>query len=288
MIESRSSSTRSAPSVGVKYGDWLHVVLGEEREQVADLLHRLGAPLGHEVGHTRDPGVGPCAPQLLEGDLLAGDCLDHIGPGDEQMAGAFDLEHEVGDRRRIDRPPCTWPHDHRYLWDHPRGSDVSLEDPPVPVQRGHSLLDAGPARVLEPDHRDPHLEGHVHDLADLVRYRPAQAPAEHREVLGEDEHGPPVDGAPSGYHRVAGRAGLLDAKAARLVADEHVDLFERALVEQQLDPLAGGQLPLLVLTGYGSLAACVQRLVAQAAQLLDPLLGAHLVPFRDSGIGPRE
>ena len=41
--------------------------------------------------------------------------------------------------------------------------------------------------------------------------------------------------------------GLVHAEIGGAVLDEHVELFERALVEQQLDALAGGELAARVL-----------------------------------------
>src|SRR6185437_6738404 len=61
------------------------------------------------------------------------------------------------------------------------------------------------------------------------------------KVLGEDEGLPAVDGAPAGDDAIARHPGLLHAEFDRAVLDEHVELLERALVEQELDPLAGRQ-----------------------------------------------
>ena len=106
----------------------------------------------------------------------------------------------------------------------------------------------------------------------------AEAAAEDGEVLGEDEDGPAVDGAPSGHDRIAGGPLVLDAEPDRLVADEHVDLLERALVEQELDSFASGQLAQVVLAVDRPLAAGVQRLFAQHPQIFDPLFRSHLDP----------
>ncbi len=140
-------------------------------------------------------------------------------------------------------------------------------------------MDAGAAGVVEPHQRGADLHRHVHDLADLVAHRPTQAASEHREVLGEDEHGAAVDLAEAGHDCVAPRALVLDAEAARVVADQHVDLLERALVEQQLDPLPGGELALFVLPVDGALAPGVECLLAQPPELLDTLLGPHDAPL---------
>ncbi len=53
-----------------------------------------------------------------------------------------------------------------------------------------------------------------------------------------------VDGAVAGDHAVAVGAALLEAERRRAVPGQLVELDERALVEEQLDPLAGGLAPL--------------------------------------------
>ena len=75
----------------------------------------------------------------------------------------------------------------------------------------------------------------------------AQRPAEHREILGEHVHQPAVDAAVAGDDAVAGNHLLIESEIGGAVGDEAVELDEAALVEQQIEPLAGGELALLVL-----------------------------------------
>src|SRR6202035_3586042 len=113
--------------------------------------------------------------------------------------------------------------------------------------RRYAFLDAGAAGIEQADDRGPRLHGEVLDLDDLLRMRLAQRAAEHREILGEGEHGAAIDGAPAGDDAVAGNLGLLHPELGRAVLDEHVELLERALVHQKLHALARGQLAALVL-----------------------------------------
>ena len=75
----------------------------------------------------------------------------------------------------------------------------------------------------------------------------AQGAAKHREVLAEDEHQAAVDHAVAGDHAITGNLLFLHAEVNTAVFDKHVPFLERALVEQQLDALAGTELALLVL-----------------------------------------
>ena len=89
----------------------LEVVLRQEAQQVAAVLQARVLVLGGEL---RDAGLGVVrhrAAELLEADLLAGDRLDHVGPGDEHVRGLLDHEDEVGDRRRVDSAARARSHD---------------------------------------------------------------------------------------------------------------------------------------------------------------------------------
>ena len=98
----------------------------------------------------------------------------------------------------------------------------------------------------------------------------AERAAEDGEVLAEHEDEPAVDHAVAGDDAVAGHLLVLHAEVGAAVLDEHVPLLEAAVVEQQLQPLARGELALGVLRGDAFVAT------AQARG------GAHLVePFVD-------
>ena len=99
----------------------------------------------------------------------------------------------------------------------------------------------------------------------LLRVRLRERAAEHGEVLGEQINRAAVDRAPAGDDAVAGDLGLLHAEVVGAVLDEHVELLERALVEQQFDALARGQFAALVL-GLDA------RLAAAETGVLPPLL----------------
>ena len=110
-----------------------------------------------------------------------------------------------------------------------------------------------------PDDRAAGLDRQVHDLGDLLAVHLAQRAAEDREVLGEHAHLAAVDRAVAGDHAVAVRAVLLQAEGGGAVpCQRRAD--ERALVEEHLDPLAGGPaaLGVLLLDRLGG-AACRVR-----------------------------
>ena len=106
----------------------LQVVGREEAEQVADVVQARLLVGGHEGGHPGLGGVAHRPAQLLEGHVLAGHRLDHVGTGDEHVAGPLDHEDEVGHGRAVDRAPGTGAEDHADLGDDPGGLGVAVED----------------------------------------------------------------------------------------------------------------------------------------------------------------
>ena len=109
-----------------------------------------------------------------------------------------------------------------------------------------------------------------------------QRSAEDREVLTEDEDQFAVDGAVAGDHTVARDPLLGHAELVAAVLDEHVPLFERVLVEQDFQPLAGGQLALAMLRVDAALAAAQTGLSTSPLQFLQNLL--HAVPPAAVGV----
>ena len=99
--------------------------------------------------------------------------------------------------------------------------------------------------------------------------RLGQRAPEHREVLAEHEDEAAVDRAVAGDDAVAEDALVLEPESAAAVDDERVELDEGPRIEQQLEPLARGQLPFGVLLLDTFLTAAESRLRAQRVQSLD-------------------
>ena len=83
--------------------------VGQQRLDVVDRVVLVGA---HVVGVAGLGVVGPGAAELLHRDVLAGDGLDDVGPGDEHVGGAVDHDREVGDRGGVDVAARAGAHDH--------------------------------------------------------------------------------------------------------------------------------------------------------------------------------
>jgi len=192
-------------------------------------------------------------PELLHGDVLAGDGLDDARAGDEHLGGLVDHDDEVGEGGGVDVAAGRRAHDQRDLRDDAGGEGVAAEDLRVQAERDDALLDAGAAALVDADDRHAGLEGEVDDLADLLAVDLAERPAEDHHVLGEHAHGPAVDRARAGDDAVTVGSALLQAEVGRAVARELVEFGEGSLVEKGQYALAGGHLALgvLLLDGRG-------------------------------------
>src|SRR5262249_29505690 len=118
--------------------------------------------------------------------------------------------------------------------------------------------------------------------------------AEDREVLAEDEHQATIDGAVACDNAVAWDALVAHAEVGRAMLDEHVPFFEGAVIEEKIDPLAGGQFALCMLRLDAALPtaqACRVPLVFELTQDLlhdrPRLLQFYDTPGPSMGIAPR-
>ena len=263
-----SSGLGDVRAVGrLQPGRLVQVVGGQVGQQVAGEVDAVLLVGGLVVRDARLDAVRLRPAEVLEAHVLAGHRLDHVGAGDEHVAGALHHEGEVGDGRRVDRAARARAHDQRDLRDDAGGHHVAVEDLGEQAERDHAFLDAGAAAVVDPDDRAAGLQRVIHDLDDLLAVDLAERPAEHREVLAEHADRAPVHGAVPGDHAVPVRPGGLDAEVVRPVPGQLVELGERARVEQHVDPLPRGLLAPLVLLGHRLLRAGVHGLVPPPLQV---------------------
>ena len=221
----------------------------------------------------RDGGVGLGPAERLLRHLLVRDRLDDVGTGDEHRRRAPDHQDEVGDGGRVDGSARAGTHDGRDLRDDAGGERVAQEDVGVPGEGGDPFLDPRAARVVQADDGRARLHREVHHLADLRRVRLGERAAEDGEVLGEDEDRAPLDPDRAGHDAVARDRvpRRVHAEVAAAVDDERVRLLEGARVAEELDALARGELPGLVLLLQARLAAAEPRRLAQRVEVADPL-----------------
>ena len=254
---------------------WLLAVVGrQEVEEAPGVQQHLDIIFQRQVGNAGARTVGDGAAKLLGCDFLVRDGLHHVRTGDEHVGAVLHHEHEIGDGRRVDGAAGAGTHDQRDLRDHAGGEHVALEDLGIAAQRSHAFLDACAAGIVEADDRCTDLHRLVHDLADLFGMRFGQGAAKYREVLAEHEYQPAVDGAVTDDHAVTDDLLVGHAEVGAAMLDEHVPFFEAALVEQQVDALAGAQLALGMLGVDPLLASAELGGGALVLQLLEDGLHA--------------
>jgi hypothetical protein len=250
----------------------------ERQSRHLDLVDGVRVVFAGKLGHTAFFVVGHGAAQVFEVDLFAGDRLDHLGTGDEHVAGVFDHENKIGHGRRIDRAAGRGAHDGRNLGNHAGGHRVAVKDLAVAGQGIHAFLDAGAARIVEADEGHPGFEGHVHDLADLLGLHLTEAARPGGKILGKGEHRPAVHQAVSGNHTVGGNLDLRHAEIDAAVLNEHVDLPKGSLVEQLAHPFAGGQLAFFLVLGDQLFSAHLKDARFARLEILDFFLhNTHVI-----------
>ena len=224
------------------------IVLRQVAQQLADHLQAFGVVVRRGSGAT--PLVELCVvapPSVFLGDVFVGDGFDDVGSGDEHVAGLVDHEDEVGEGGGVDGSAGAGAHDGGDLRDDAAGERVAQEDIGVAAEREDAFLNARAAGIVEADDGGAGFEREVHDLDDLLGVGFRERAAEDGEVLREDVGRAAVDEAVAGDEAVAVDDLLVHAEIAAAVADEFVDFFEGAFVEQEVDAFAGGELAFFVL-----------------------------------------
>ncbi len=124
--------------------------------------------LGDEMDHPGVDHVGIRPAELLGGHRFAGDLLDDLRPGDEEL-GLAGLDDEVGERRAVGRPAAQGPQISEICGTIPDSSTLALSTLAVALQRIDALLHPRAARIVDEHKGQTRLEGLVHDLGDLYR-----------------------------------------------------------------------------------------------------------------------
>ena len=179
---------------------------------------------------------------------LVGHRLHHVGAGDEHVGAVLHHEDEVGHRRRIDGAAGAGAHDRARsaarrprparCAGRPRHSRRARRRPPGCARRRESL---------RPTTGAPTFIAWSMTLQIFSACASRERAAEHGEILAEGEDQAAVHRAVAGDDAVARDLLLGHAEIVRAVLDEHVPFLEGAGIEQQLEPLARGELALGVL-----------------------------------------
>ena len=218
------------------------------------------------MGDAAGAVVGHGAAELLFGHILVGDGLDDVGPSDKHAGGIAGHEHEVRNRGGIDGAAGAGSEDGADLGDDAAGQRIAQENFRVAGEGHHAFLDPRASGIVQAHDGRAHAHGVVHDLTDLHRVRLGKRAAKHGEVLGENEHQAAVHAPIACDEPVADDPLFRHAEIGAAVGDVLIQLFERALITEKLDALAGRELAFLVLAlaafraaaGFGERVALLQ------------------------------
>jgi hypothetical protein len=86
----------------------------------------------------------------------------------------------------------------------------------------------------------------IHQLVDLLGKHFTEGPAEHGEVLAEDEHLAAVNRAPTGDDTI-GIGPVFESSSVCAMASKQVEFVEAARIEQRIDTFSRQHLALFVL-----------------------------------------
>ena len=247
----------------------LHVVLGDEGEQVTDQADTFLFIVYSEVSDTTLGGMYAGTTELLLGNVFTRDGLDDLGAREEHIARTLAHNVEVSKSRRVNGTTSTRTEDSGDLGDHTRSQDVVLEDVTIAAESVDTFLNTGTTRVVKADDRSTHLHSELHDLTDLRSQHFGECTTEDGEVLCKDIDQTTVDRTGPGDDTVTEELRLVDTEVRRAVQDEGVDFVEATFVKEEGDTLASGELTLLVLAVDTLLTATDVGLSAELNKLLD-------------------
>ena len=222
-------------------------------------------------------GVG--AAELFRRHDFVRDGFDDIGSGDEHVGRVAYHEDEVGHCRRVNRAACAGSHNDGDLRDDAGRIDIALEYIRIAGERGHAFLNARAARIVEADHGCAVAHGHIENFADLLRVGFGERAAQHSEVLAKHINEAAIDRTPAGDDAVACHFLFGHAEIGAAMGDEHVEFFERAFVEQNVDAFARGELAATMLRLDARFTAALPRLGAPRLQLFENFAHLQLLPF---------
>ena len=205
---------------------------------------------GQVVGQAGHPGVHGGAAQLLVVGLLAGGHLDQGRAAQEDLGPLLDHHDVVAHaraRRRRRRWSCRRPGPR---WGAPAAElPGQVAEGPTPGDEQLGLGGkVGPSRLDQVDDGQPVLQGDVRGAGPLAEGERVHGPTPHGGVVGRDQaldpldHADPDDGGCA--HRVLGAPRGQGASSRKA----------RVPVEQQLDALAGQELPPLPVALHVALA----------------------------------
>ena len=222
-----------------------------------------------EVAAAADRAVHPGSAKLLERDLLADNDLHHPRRAEVHRGIALDHDHDVAEGRDVGPTRRRGAEEEADLGHLAGEADLVVKDPAgVAAAREHIDLvgDPGAGAVHQVEERDLEPGRRLLDPDDLLNRARAPGARLDGRVVRHHRDRPALDGAQSGDHAVGRQLVGED------VGEESI-LDEGAGVEEEVEPLANGELVLLAQLGQVAGAARQGHLAQLPGTLAHSLSG---------------
>ena len=223
------------------------VVGGQKINQASHLQQGLNIIVPCAIGNGRFRGVHFRAAEFFCRHRFVGHGFNDIGAGDEHVRAVAHHENEIGHRRRVHITARAWAQNHRDLRNDTGRNDIAAEHFAITAQGRDTFLNTRTARIKQADNGCAHFKRHILNFIDLLGVSLRERATENGKILGKHKHRAAIDRAPAGDNTVTGNFRFLHSEISRAMLDEHVKLFERAMIHQQFNPLASRQLAARVL-----------------------------------------
>ena len=140
--------------------------------------------------------------QLGGSNVLTGDLTNHVGASDIHFRFLVHGNHKVRGHRSIDGAASGLTHHDGNLRAAAGQRQLAAGDLGVHGQRGHRILDAGAAGILNANDRAANLDGHIHDLGNLLAKGHADRATVDGLIVSVDAHRAAGDAAIAGDHAI--------------------------------------------------------------------------------------
>jgi len=244
----------------------VQIVEWQKTHQFADHGQAFGVVSRDEMSYAAGRIVRHGSAQILFGNILVRNRLDHVRAGDKHVRSVPRHENKIGDGRRIHGAPRARAHDGADLRDHSARQRVAQKNIGITRERPHAFLNAGSPGIIQADYGRAVAHRQVHDLADFECIRLRERSTEYGEILREHVNQSPIHASKTRDKAVARRPLLLHPKIIATMGNEFIELLKRAFVEQQFDALARRELAGFVLAFAAIRAATRFRFGIAAAQ----------------------
>ena len=190
------------------------------------------------MGYATLRGMNAGASKLFLRDILAKNALHDSRAGEEHVGGVLYHDSEISQCWGVYRSAGAGTEYSGNLRHNTGSEDIPLEYLTVAGEGVDTFLDPGSTRIVQADERSPISGCQIKSLAYLFRHCFGKRAAGYGEILCGDIDQPAANRSHSGHDTVPIEMLFIHSEIDATMLDEHVELLETALVEQQSKSLS--------------------------------------------------